>query len=473
MNKMVIHADFGELSRAAAAVVLGLSFAAGGAWACGDGKDGLRCAEAPAAPVTKTEEAVVGEVAAKPIASPTTRPTTRPVAKPISENVKKGLAWLVKNQLDNGGWGQGEESRQMGGEGKLKDSANVADTCMAVMALYRSGSTPSSGEYRANTLRALNFICAQIEESDEKSLFITNLRGTRTQGKLGQYIDTFLSAQVLAEVKGQMPDESSGQRVERALAKVIKKIELNQKENGQWVNDGWAPTLAQAACAKALNVASINGVAVNEQVRQRAERYAQVDFAATKAGGDVGAAVSVPASGRVTTLGGTEARGDAGIALYSKSAQLATIQASAQANDAKRDHFNQVLNSPTTKPADREAAQKQLALFDANDRMLGEAQKDVIEKLNDKAFVAGFGSNGGEEFLSYLNIGESLFQKGGADWSKWDSAMTGNLNTIQNADGSWSGHHCITGRTFCTAAALNVLTIDRTPMTVAKADLKK
>jgi len=97
-----------------------------------------------------------------------------------------------------------------------------------------------------------------------------------------------------------------------------------------------------------------------------------------------------------------------------------------------------------------------------------------VAKLDDKQFVNGFGSNGGEEFLSYLNIGESLFQKGGADWEKWDKSMTGNVNNVQNADGSWSGHHCITGRTFCTAAALNVLTIDRSPLpAVAKADLKK
>ena len=38
-----------------------------------------------------------------------------------------------------------------------------------------------------------------------------------------------------------------------------------------------------------------------------------------------------------------------------------------------------------------------------------------------------------------------------------------NMERIQNADGSWSGHHCITGRTFCTAAALLVLVVDRAP----------
>jgi hypothetical protein len=28
---------------------------------------------------------------------------------------------------------------------------------------------------------------------------------------------------------------------------------------------------------------------------------------------------------------------------------------------------------------------------------------------------------------------------------------------VQNGDGSWTGHHCITSRTFCTAAAVLVL----------------
>ena len=65
-------------------------------------------------------------------------------------------------------------------------------------------------------------------------------------------------------------------------------------------------------------------------------------------------------------------------------------------------------------------------------------------------------------------------EKGGADWEKWDKSMTSNVDNVQNADGSWSGHHCITGRTFCTAAALTVLTIDRSPeQAVAKVDLKK
>jgi len=278
MNKLVINA--------AATVVLGFGFLAGTAWACG-GNDRSRCETSPAPQLDQAKRA-----------NP----------KELSDQVKKGLKWLAQTQLENGAWGQGEESAQMGtGDSKLKTSANVADTCMTLMAFIRSGNTPGSGEYKSNVNRAIAFLCAQVEESDEKSLFITTLRGTRTQGKLGQYIDTFLAAQVLAEVKNQMADESSTKRVNDALAKVIKKIELNQKEDGKWVNDGWAPTLAQAACAKALNTASVNGAVVSEQVRERAERYAQADFAVSQkvaAGGIAGGTDSTFA-----TISGTAASG--------------------------------------------------------------------------------------------------------------------------------------------------------------------
>src|SRR5215470_5311865 len=82
--------------------------------------------------------------------------------KPLTQEMKKGLAWLAKTQLQNGAWGQGEESAHMGRDmSKIKDSPNVADTCMAVMALFRAGNTPSEGEYKDNVLKGVNFVCSQ------------------------------------------------------------------------------------------------------------------------------------------------------------------------------------------------------------------------------------------------------------------------------------------------------------------------
>jgi hypothetical protein len=440
--------------------------------------------------VTVTQGADAAAPAA-PATRPTTQPTTRPAPKPLSANVKKGLAFLAKTQLASGAWSQGEESAQMGNAlDNIKGSANVADTCMAVMALVRGGSGPRSGEYQDSILRAVRFVCEQVEAASDNDLFITDLRGTRTQMKLGTYIDTFMAAQMLAELKGQMPDAAGTKRVTDALAKVIRKIEVNQKGDGRWAADGWAPVLAQAQGAKALNIAVQNGTAVSERTRLAAQQVAHADFnsltlAGESAGGGIGGGTFtggvVTATGSSAATGGatavtaaalspvarsasSAAAGDAGVELYSRASQIAAMQASANTNASLRQQLNVIANSSTTQPADRQAAKERLALFDANDEVLAKAQDGLIVRLEDKQFVAGFGSNGGEEFLSYLNIGESLMQKGGEAWEKWEKSITDNLNRVQNDDGSWTGHHCITGRTFVTSAALMVLTIDRSPL---------
>jgi hypothetical protein len=73
--------------------------------------------------------------------------------------------------------------------------------------------------------------------------------------------------------------------------------------------------------------------------------------------------------------------------------------------------------------------------------------------------MSGFGSNGGEEFMSYLMTGESIMMQKGDDWKKWYDMISGKLVNIQNQDGSWNGHHCITSPVFCTGTCLLILSI--------------
>ena len=103
-----------------------------------------------------------------------------------------------------------------------------------------------------------------------------------------------------------------------------------------------------------------------------------------------------------------------------------------------------------------------MRLFDDQGNLTNPDSREALRK-----FIAGFGNNGGEEFLSYMLMSESLVVQGGEDWATWDAQITELINGVQNADGSWTGHHCITGRTFCTAAALLVLMADRTPVPMA------
>jgi len=73
------------------------------------------------------------------------------------------------------------------------------------------------------------------------------------------------------------------------------------------------------------------------------------------------------------------------------------------------------------------------------------------------ALIRGFGSVGGEEMLSYMMISDTLAEDGGDDWNAWQERIGRHLSASQNADGSWSGHHCITSTPFVTAAAVMTL----------------
>jgi hypothetical protein len=369
--------------------------------------------------------------------------------KPLSEPVQKGLAYLVSQQHANGGWSQGEEGVHMGrGGDQVKDTPNVADTCMAALALLRAGHTPREGTYAKHVAKALDFICGHIEKTKTDSLYITDVRGTRLQSKLGPYVDTFLASLVLAELKGRMPDAQGEKRLLAALDKTIAKIERHQRDNGTWAHDGgWAPIICQALACKGLNRARQAGVPVADATLEKAEKYARGNFEAK--------------SGKFS------ADGAANVALYAATNNTIALQETVNTfKQAERD-LRRTADSPTAKPADREAARSKLERFAETERVQQAATEAVLRKLDDKQFLQGFGSNGGEEFLSYLNISETLLVKGGKDWQAWDKAITDNLNRIQNQDGSWSGHHCITGRTCCTAAALLVLLADRTPVPVA------
>jgi hypothetical protein len=129
-----------------------------------------------------------------------------------------------------------------------------------------------------------------------------------------------------------------------------------------------------------------------------------------------------------------------------------------------------VADASAPEPA-KAQARADLDRIEKEDRAAQVATRAVTGKLADAKFVSGFGNNGGEEFLSYLTLAEALCAKGGKEWEDWKTKTSLTIRSAQNADGGWSGHHCITGRTFCTGAALLVLTVGRDPGAgVAKAD---
>jgi hypothetical protein len=386
------------------------------------------------------------------VEQPTKPALSHSKGKALSPAAKAGLAFLVKHQLPSGGWGQGDESNEMGGGQQLRDKANVADTSMALLALLRAGHTTRFGEYQDQVQKGIEYVVSEVEGSDDTSLKVTSVTGTRVQMKIGTHVDTFAALVMLDEARGMMRDAAANDRVDAAIKKIVKKIEHNQREDGGWEGQGWAPVLSQALAAKGLNRAQQTGIAVSQSVLDRVEKAAQGAVRNGQFAADSAAGVELY-SGAASSSATREYH-------MSKKAKVRDLKEKA----AKAAKGNE-MKSPD-KPSKAEIAhaedEERAASKDAD-----ATQAALVARMSDDRFVSGFGSNGGEEFLSYLLVAESLFQKGGDEWTKYDSRITKLVVGVQNGDGSWTGHHCITGRTFCTAAALLLLMADRAPTQAA------
>jgi hypothetical protein len=353
----------------------------------------------------------------------------------VSAAVDKGAKWLASVQGADGGWGQdGGATPHIRQNDRLESKGNdVANTAVAALALLRAGD-----QYRPNVQRAVDFILKKIEASPADGLSITDVNQTQIQRKLGPFIDTFLASMLLARVDGTLAGANNS-RVRKGLEKCVAKIERNQLKDGSWnIAGGWAPVLGTSLASRGLYMASAKGVKVNEEVLARADDYT---VKSQKGGGIPGGSVSgvgdgvgvgpgsgVVKSGSISAAAAPEAAlsASAGVDLYKDAQALEQLSRTAESRAKNKD---------------------EIAAINA--------------KLSNARFVEGYGSMGGEEFFSYLNISDSLKRTGGKEWSDWNSKITQKVLKLQNNDGTWAGHHCITGRVAVTSAAILNLTSDR------------
>ncbi|HXD88837.1 MAG TPA: prenyltransferase/squalene oxidase repeat-containing protein [Urbifossiella sp.] len=433
-------------------------------------------ADAPMTPVKITETRVATKTAVDP--------------KPLSDTVKKGIDYLVKQQQEDGGWNQGGGWRTAIGpnagsriEGKnVEDPSDVGNTCFALLALFRAGSTPTEGPHKENVVKGLKFILTRVEKADKDSLYVTDVRNTQLQSKIGPYVDTFLVNLVLAEMKGKAGSEEK--RLTAALEKTMNKMVKHQDANGGFANNGgWAPTLSVGIANKSFARAKQNGVHFDERVVARGLAQSNGAAAGKPAAGAApaftgpatavkpssGAFAAAPATGLgrgAGIAGGGAGAGDAGVRLYSLGQGAGNSQDFLNGLKVDGKKAEQVLKDAKSTKEEKAKAQKTVDEVRRAEKENDKVQQQLAATVRDDRFVSGFGSNGGEEFLSFLNISEALIVKGGKDWTDWDAKMASGLQKAQDKNGSWSGQHCITGKTFCTSAALLVMMADRTQFPV-------
>jgi hypothetical protein len=407
--------------------------------------------------------------------------------KRLTSTIKLGLEYLARTQLANGGWPTAAAVPMAAFPGFRPgvvqpqqkppvEQADLGPTCIATLALLRAGNTPTEGPYAKNVAKAVEFILFKVDRSDSRSLVINDLKQTQLQHKIGPYVDTFLALMVLAELKGRTGSDKTDQRVAQALQKTITKIEGNVKADGTFANNnGWASVLSQGLAIKGLNRARQAGAKVSDAALDRLQKHALAELDQKLKAGKPAAGVARPGKGPMPPVASSDAGApsDAGVALYSLSANLAGLREAVTTNQEREDKARSILADDNASNEQKARAKSELARLQESRKALDRAVDAVVAQAQDKTFVRGFGSNGGEEFLSFMNISETLLLKGGGDWEKWEKSMASSIEEVQDKDGCWSGHHCITGKTFCTATALLTLMADRSQLTVVGSSADK
>lgn len=361
---------------------------------------------------------------------------------PMPRYLNKSMSWLAKAQLPDGGWGAGNHNNQQNRNPK-RVKADPATTAFTAMALVRGGNTLEDGSFSPHLNKALVYLIEKVEASDEESSNITNMKGTQPQKKLGENIDVAMTLQLLNKVYPMMnSDHELFERVDDAINTCIGKLQVTQLADGSWNGGGWAPVLNSAMVNNALEMSKDLGREVDEAVIEKSKDYQAQNYDER----------------------GIKTDKAAGVALYAySSTQRAT------AKDAGE--VNKLLKEADIKPG-RSGDQEAIAFSVLNKKYDKEKARKMAksysvynastESLRSDEVLSGFGNNGGEEYLSYAMASESLFTAGNErEYRIWINKMSNLFAKTQNANGSWSGHHCITSPVFCTAAVVMAMTADR------------
>lgn len=360
----------------------------------------------------------------------------------VKKSLNRGLDFLMEAQHRNGGWGAGSHSRQ-----QIRDphavNTDPATTAMVGMALIRNGTTLKSGEYNNQLKGALEYLLKAVETTPKNRLKITDQSGTQIQTKLGDNIDVVMAAQffnAILETKGLNANQKS--RIKSALSECVARIQSTQAQDGSTSGDGWAGVLQSSFANQALELAEVNDIEIDREALDKARDFQKSNYD--------------PKSGNIAADRG------AGVMLYSVSG---SVRASAKEARRAKKLLDSVLTSSelaeivvTGETLEEIGLSKDEAAKLATSYNVYNSAK---ERAQENGIMSGFGNNGGEEFLSFLQTGESIVVAGDNDWKKWYDDMAGRILSIQNNDGSWSGHHCITSPVFCTATCLLILSIDQ------------
>ena len=276
----------------------------------------------------------------------------------------------------------------------IGQAPDIGCTAMVGLALLSQGNTPVEGPHAREVRQIVGYLLRAVDNMPSDD--ITSAARTQLQNKIGRHAHSFFAALFLSQVMGEGWDPVP---VRRALTKLVEVIAKMQTGEGHWGGESWAPVLGTVMGWVCLRGTHFAGFKVEASAKRTGEHLVQV------------------MKQNISQQNGSWMH-----TLYKNATGIRVLYAMGL--------------------EDEDIAKK--------------AFKDVLELVNKDN--TPFSQAGGEEYLAFHLITDTMLQKGGTDWEKWYPNVRDKTIEVQNSDGSWTGKHCITSRTFCTAAAILVLT---------------
>jgi len=266
-------------------------------------------------------------------------------------------------------------------------------TALVGLSMLSEGSTPREGEHARALRKIRSYVIKEVKNGGMRQL--AQMNSTQLQRKIGSEAHTFFAALFLSQVIG-LDDRFDDEPVRKALQRAVQEVVAAQQKDGSWGHGSWAPMLGTVMGWECLRGSHLAGFRVKASSDKVSEKLVQ----------DMKAQMG-------------KSRGwmhD----LYKHATGIRVLYSMGMEDE----------------PIAKSAFEKVLKLVPTNQPL---------------------SSAGGEEYLAFHLITETMLQAGGKKWEAWYPTVRDKIVKVQNADGSWTGHHCITSRTFCTAAAILTL----------------
>ncbi|MCI5058744.1 MAG: hypothetical protein MRY83_21710 [Flavobacteriales bacterium] len=360
-----------------------------------------------------------------------------PPPRPLDSSLDQALKWLSNKQLKDGGFSAASYHGVNGTE-----RSDAATTAIAAMAFLRDGQNHPDYIYKKQLEDATAYLKNVLLQTPPDGTNISTSGQTQIQRKLGRNIDLILATQFLSNLIQQL-DTSDGEYEEvfNLLNRSVDGMQQMQSKNGSFKSAGWAGVLQSALANNALEFATHKGAWVEEDIFEKSKDYHKSNFDLS--------------SNNIKTADG------AGVMLYAVSS---TVRATAK--EAKKAKSLIALAKTKGVLEDHEGVSTEnllkCGLSDNKAYRLNTAfqiYSAAKRRTMETKVQNGFGNNGGEEFLSHLQAGESFAMVEEPEWSDWFDNMSNQLHSAQKPEGYWQGHHCITSPVFCTATCILILSM--------------